>query len=67
VLIEYYLALVALGATSVAPTIISGHKVKSECMVLAEKLNRSVVELRTPQNRAIGLEVVCLKVTRVLI
>lgn len=44
------------------PQIISPHATLSDCMVEAEKRNRSDESLRTNEARAKGLEYVCLHV-----
>lgn len=66
-IVESILALAALNLPTVPPELLRPFASHEQCMVEAEKMNKTVEELRTPPAREAGYEFICLKVSRVLI
>lgn len=64
-IVESILALLAFNAPAQAPGLVRPYASHEQCLVEAEKLNRSEPQLRDKAGRELGLEFVCLKVSRV--
>jgi hypothetical protein len=62
---EYVLALAFLLNIGLAPQPLAPYKNKEDCMAEAAKMNKTEEAIRTPKNKAMGAEFVCLKVERV--